>query len=256
MAFALLSNEAAPRRRLFYLVTLAVLLIGSLLGLERAPWLSFVVGAMAVTWYSGKGKRRKRLLVGFGVTLVAAIILVASVPRLREVTVSRIAEAEKDSERRNSLLSRLLLWKIAYELFLRNPVLGIGPKNFQTVIPHLASMEEMQGFEKVDPHNVWIGMLAEQGLTGFFTYVAFCWAVIKLGTSGLRIPALPSLPRSLCLAYIAYFFFWLTMSYPFFQKGAGHIDFMLIGLMLGLHESRSPKFHSGYPTIPLKAESH
>lgn len=256
MALALVSNEANPRKRFLYIVTLAILLVGSLLGLERAPWLSFVVGAMAVTWYSGKGKKRKRLLVGFGITAVAAIVLVASVPRLREVTVSRIAEAEKDSERRNSLLSRLLLWKIAYDLFLQNPVLGIGPKNFQIVIPHLASLEEMQGLEKVDPHNVWIGMLAEQGVVGFVTYVAFCCAVIKVGTSRLRTPSLPSLSRSLCLVYIAYFFFWLTMSYPFFQKGAGHFDFMLIGLMLGLQESRSPGYDSGDRTIPLKAESH
>ncbi|MCU1297265.1 MAG: O-antigen polymerase [Acidobacteriaceae bacterium] len=237
MAFALYSHEKASSLRVAYLVVLSVLLIGSLLGQERAPWLSFLLGATAVVWYSGRN--RKRLLVGLVVTVLAATMLVITVPHLREVTTARIGEAETGTERQNSLLSRLLLWKVAYDLFTQNPVLGVGPKNFAVIIPHYASVEDMQGFENLDAHNVWIGMLAEQGVTGFVTYLIFCWAIIRLATSELRSPSVTGLPRSLCLAYVAYFFFWLGMMYPFFQKGAGHIDFMLVGLMLGLRQCLS-----------------
>jgi O-antigen ligase len=234
MAFALLSNETGPKKRI-YTIILAVLLVGSLLGQERATWLSFVVGTSAVVWFSGKN--RKRLLIGFGVTVLGAVLLVATVPRLAEMTVARFAEAETDTPRQNSLLSRLILWKVAYDMFTENPVLGIGPKAYQFVVSRHASVAELQGNSRADPHNVWIGTLAEQGIIGFATYVAFCVGVFKLAIVPLRKRSVVGLPRSLCLVYVAYFFFWLTMSYPFFQKGAGHIDFLLIGLMAPLYKN-------------------
>jgi O-antigen ligase len=97
-------------------------------------------------------------------------------------------------------------------------------------------MEELMGVEATDPHNVWLGMAAEQGIVGLVTYILFFFAIIKLATSKLR-SRLSGLPRSLCSAYLGYFVFWLTMSYSVFFKGTGHIHFMLIGLMLGLGQS-------------------
>jgi O-antigen ligase len=233
MAFALVSSETNRRRRLLYIIALSILLIGSLLGQERAPWLSFLVGGVAVAWYSGR-KKRKRLLVGFGVTVLAAVLVVAAVPQLREVTTSRFAEAETDSYGQNSLLSRFLVWGIAFKLFTEHPVLGIGPKNFPTVIPHYASAAEMMGVEATDPHNVWLGLLAEQGVIGLVAYVYFFWAMIKLATSKLRTP-LSDAAQAACLAYLAYQVFWFTMSLTYFKKGEGHIHFMMVGVMCGLY---------------------
>jgi len=247
MAFALVANATGAKKQR-YLIALAILLMGSLLGQERAPWLSFLIGAVAVVWYSGK-KKRKRLILYCGATALGAIILVATVPKLRDVTISRFSEAQSDTANQNSLLSRLVLWKVASDLFLQNPILGIGPKNFQMVVSHYASLGEMQGYSKIDPHNVWIGTLAEQGIVGFVTYLVLCIAVFKLATTHLRKASLTGLPRSLCLVYVAYFFFWLTMSYPFFQKGAGHIDFLLIGLMIGLGQSISAQ--TAFPSREL-----
>jgi O-antigen ligase len=246
MAFALVSNETGRAKR-WYIVTLAILLVGSLLGLERAPWLSFVVGAFAVAWYSGR--KKKRLVIGCVVTVLAAALLVAIVPRLRDLTIARISEAEEGSANKNYLLSRLVLWKVAFDLFTQNPVLGIGPKNFQVVVTHYASLEDLQGYTTIDPHNVWVGTLAEQGIIGFLTYAAFCWGILRLGTSRLRNHSFVGLPRSLCLVYTAYFFFWLTMSYPFFQKGTGHIDFLLIGLIVGLNRNLAGR-NSSSSTAP------
>jgi O-antigen ligase len=231
IAFGLLANETNRRRRTLYIVCLSLLVIGSLLGQERAPWLSLLVGAIAVAWYSGK--KRKRLLFSFAVTVLGAVLLVAAVPQLREVTVSRFAEAQTDTYAQNSLLSRLLVWGIAFNLFLEHPILGIGPKNFPTVVSHYASTDELMGVEAQDPHNIWIGMAAEQGIVGLATYIVFFFSMIRLATAELRTSMI-GLPRSLCLAYLAYFVFWLVMSYSVFFKSTGHIHFMLLGLMLGL----------------------
>jgi len=233
VAFALWTNEGNRWKRWAYLMTLIILLGGSLLGQERAAWLSFLIGALAVAWYSGRN--RKRLLVLFVVTVLGAVLLVAAVPQLREMTVSRFSEAETDTYGQNSLLSRFLVWGIAFQLFMQHPILGIGPKNFPTLLPHYASSTELMGVESTDAHNIWIGMAAEQGLLGLVTYMVFFFAMIKLGTSLLQTPR-SSLVQSLCLAYVAYFVFWLTMSYSVFFKGSGHIHFLMLGLMAGLRE--------------------
>ena len=230
IAFGLLSAEISRRRRVTYFLLLVVLLWGTLLGQERAPWLAFILGCAAVVYYSGK--QRKRLVVAFAVTVVAGVTFVAAVPQLRDMTLSRLAEAETDSTRSNTLLSRLALWQAAGKLFLDHPILGIGPKNFLSLSPHILSKDELAGEEALDPHNIWIGILAEQGILGFATYIYFSVAVLTVGIRTLRNSLGSRLP-SLCLAYTAYHFFWLAMSYHFFQKGEGHIHFLLIGLMLG-----------------------
>ena len=146
VAFALFASEQVGWKKFLYLITLSILVVGSLLGQERAPWLSFVLSGAVVGAYSGR-KRRKVLLMGLAMTVTAAVLLVVGVPQLREVTISRIAEAEVQTESRNSLLSRFLLWGIAFKLFTENPILGIGPKNFVSVVPHYATSEEMMGSE-------------------------------------------------------------------------------------------------------------
>lgn len=231
MAFALFLSEKSRGKRAAYAVILLILLFGSLLGQERAPWLAFVFGCIAVVVYSGTN--RKKYLVGLCTILVTAVLLVVTIPQLREITISRFAEAQNDTEHSNSLLSRMAVWGVAYQFFIEHPILGVGPKNFQTLLPHYLTFDEMMGAETLDPHNVWIGALAETGIVGFVTYVILCAGILRLATRPLR-SKLPPTVRSLCLAYIAYHIFWFTMSYHYFSKGSGHIHFMMIGLMLGL----------------------
>jgi len=250
IAFGLLVSEQTKSKRALYLLVTPILLMGCLLGQERATWLSFVIGALAVVWYSGR--KRKRLLIAFAATMLGAVLLVVSIRPLREATIDRITAAEASTARENSLLSRLIMWKIAFDMFTQHPILGVGPKNFQVLVPHYASRQDMQGNEKEDAHNIWIQMLAEQGIVGFVTYVIFVWSIVRLATTELRSPGLPASARPLCFAYIGFFFFWLAMSYPFFLKGIGHIQFLIIGLMLGLRHSLSTQRSMGL-SVPLSS---
>jgi O-antigen ligase len=238
MTFALLILEKVRWKKLLYLATLFILLMGSALGLERAPWIALVFSGVAVTAYSGR--RKKAVLIGFAAAVLGAVLLVVSVPRLREATVSRLMEAQKQSAAENSLLSRLLLWRVGLQLFLDHPIIGIGPKNFVSLVPHYLGTDEMMGAEARSAHNVWVQVLAEQGIIGIVSYVTLCWAILKLGTVSLQQPISP-LVRSTCLAYLAYTVFWIVMSMPYFMKGEGHVHFMIIGLMAGI----TSKFDGG-----------
>jgi O-antigen ligase len=230
IAFALLCAESDRKKRWAYLALLLVLLWGTLLGQERAPWLAFVLGGAAVGYY--QGRRRRRVLLALGATVLCAVVLVVAVPGLGDMTVSRLSEAQNTTERANSLLGRLALWTAAANLFLEHPIVGVGPKNFLSLAPSILTRDEMGGEEALDPHNVWIGILAEQGLIGLITYAGFNWAIFALAVRRLRHSLAPT-SRALCLAYLAYHAFWFVMAYSYFGKGAGHIHFMMIGLMLG-----------------------
>jgi O-antigen ligase len=231
IAFALLCAECDRKNKLAYLLILLVLIWGTLLGQERAPWLAFVLAGAAVAYY--ERKRRVKTLLTLSTTLLCAVLLLVAATPLRDMTTSRLSEVQNTTERTNSLLGRLALWTAAGNLFLEHPILGVGPKNFLSLAPSILTRDEMGGEDALDPHNVWIGMLAEQGLIGFITYAGFCWAVFALAARPLRQSLSPSI-RVLCLAYLAYHSFWFVMSLSYFGKGAGHIHFMMIGLMLGL----------------------
>lgn len=236
MAFGLLIGEKRAALRVGYVVVLFTLLMGCILGQERAPWIAFIATACVTIYYSGKN--RFRLFVGFCVTIILAVSFVLAIPDLRDRTVKRITSVESQKVGENTLLSRLALWAVALKLFSENPVFGVGPKNFVTLVPSYLTFEEQGGADALDPHNVWVGILAEQGVIGFATYVYFLAAIV-----GLAIPALKGQVddelRPLYLALLAYQVFWIVMSLHYFTKGEGHIHFLMLGLLVGLNRYRS-----------------
>jgi O-antigen ligase len=245
MCYALFCSSTRKLPRQAYFVLMLLLLGGAILGQERAPWLAFLISGTLISFLAAEGKRRKKLVVQFLATVLAIVITVASIPAVREKVVTRFAEAQLEEVGQNTLLSRLAVWGVAWQLFLTHPVLGVGPKNFTTIVPSYLTFVEMGHLETADPHNVWIGILAEGGVVGFLTYVPLCISILVLAYSKLRDPAWQPV-RPLLLAYLAYHFFSFAMSYHYFVKAEGHFHFLMIGLMLGLHRG----IREGPPLLP------
>lgn len=232
LCFGMFSGLRSKGAKWGYFATMLILLFGAVLGQERAPWLAFVIAALAVIYLSGK--QRKKLLLGFVCAVIVAVSLVISIPQLRERTVSRLAEAQTDSDQQNSLLVRLAVWGVALHLFAEHPVLGVGPKNFVDYVPSFLTTREMMGLEAADSHNIWLGILAEGGVLGFLTYVYLCYAIAALAIQKLRDPHYQQSLRPILLGYLGYHFFCFAMSYHYFTKAQGHLHFLMIGLLLGV----------------------
>lgn len=230
ICFALFAHEKDATRRWTYFVLMFVILGGALVGQERAPWLAFMLSSIAISWISKE--RRKILVVGLVTTVLIAVTAVLTIPPLREKTFSRIAEVNIQTEKKNTLLSRLAVWGVALKLFLDHPVVGVGPKNFVTLVPSFLTSDEMGGMEAADPHNVWIGILAEGGIIGFASYVWLCYSILMVGRRAIANPKYHHV-RSVLFACLAYELFWFAMSYHYFTKGEGHIHFLIIGLCVG-----------------------
>jgi O-antigen ligase len=243
MCYGLFVSTENKNAKLGYLLTMGVLLFGSVLGQERHPWLAFIISGMAVTFLSGAKKRKARMMQ-FVAAILIVVIIVAAVPDLRDRVVSRFQDAQLDRVEQNTLLSRLAIWGVAWTFFVQHPILGVGPKSFTTLIPSILSYEEMGNLEVAEPHNVWLGVLAEGGIVGFVTYVALCVSVILLAYRKLEDPAWKPW-RPFLFAYLSYHFFMFTMSYNYFTKAEGHMHFMMVGLMLGLLRSLGSQQRGG-----------
>jgi O-antigen ligase len=104
----------------------------------------------------------------------------------------------------------------------------------------------MMGLEAADSHNIWIGILAEGGLLGFFTYLYLCYAIAFMGIRKLRDPKYQAL-RPILFGYLGYHFFCFAMSYHYFTKAQGHLHFLMIGLLLGIERGVNLKEASSAP---------
>lgn len=109
-------------------------------------WLAWLIGRNARTW------------------LVAGAVLLVAIPLLIQ-PVNELAGSEYVQERvvsQSNVSAREVAFDQAWQLFVQDPVLGVGLNGFQ-VDPLVLSAPGVV----VTPHNLWLGVLAELGLAGF-----------------------------------------------------------------------------------------
>lgn len=269
MAFGFAAGEKNRQKRGLYIVVMGILALASVAGEKRAAWLSLFVAMLGVSVYLFR--RRKAVLIYFALGVSLAILMAVSVPQIRDVAIERLKEAPQYYEQGNTLQTRLTLWKFAWQLFRQQPLLGVGPKNFLSVVPYYLRPSELSGETTLESHNVWVGMLAEQGIVGFVAYVFMCFAILRLGIRKLRAALHANLDISFYLAYIAYNLFWFAMSYSYFTKGTGHVHFLILGLTAGIaveaqrvpsrlgaveaKQGDSAKLKSGFVRSPAQARA-
>ena len=67
---------------------------------------------------------------------------------------------------------------IAYDLFKKNPFLGVGPKNFRKHCHHEKKYQVFPYYCTTHPHNTYFQLLAETGLAGFLVVLFFFISII------------------------------------------------------------------------------
>lgn len=123
------------------------------------------------------GVTRKRSLLALMTALLIFWQVVLPVSVVERINMTQSEEGELDS----SAESRLVLWQHGIDLFQENPLFGVGYRVYQfTTQGHLR-----------DPHNMYVGFLAEFGLIGlslflFLFYLAFRsgWRLYRSASDG------------------------------------------------------------------------
>ena len=143
--------------------------------------------------------------------LVAAILLMTASDQYWQQmsTITSDTDYNQTAE-----TGRLQIWSRGIGYMLQNPVLGLGPGNFQTAEGTLSPLAERQqfgiGVRWNAPHNSFVQIAAELGIPGLVLYVA----VIASAFQGLRRSAAltPALTASLLGFVVGSFFLSLAYS--------------------------------------------
>jgi len=97
--------------------------------------------------------RRIRLYVLYGLGIFAALAF----ENFMEGFIARMFTITRYSEDL-SIVDRFSLWQSGWEMFIRNPLFGIGLNGFEAVVGQT-------------PHNSFTQILAEGGITSFLVFM-------------------------------------------------------------------------------------
>ncbi|MFK8068643.1 MAG: O-antigen ligase family protein [Gammaproteobacteria bacterium] len=131
---------------------------------SRGAYLGFLLAIIAILWHT----RRKLVFMLIPAMFIFGGVMLNFLP---ESVQERFESTfEDESERDESAQSRFVFWELAMEQFWESPVIGHG---------YLTFMERNPA--KLDTHNYYLKLLAEQGIIGFIIFVIILWRAAKVG---------------------------------------------------------------------------
>lgn len=138
---------------------------------SRGAYIGLVVGLFILFAM----KRPLLLIPLLGILICWQTVLPQEVKERIEMTTNEYGQLDVSAE------NRILVWQQSMELFKTDPILGVGFGGFRYL-----------GFALKDTHNIYLKILAEQGIIGFFVFIAlifsfFCegWKLFRRGDDDL-----------------------------------------------------------------------
>jgi O-antigen ligase len=161
---------------------------------SRAAAVAAVVGLGMIVWLRLRARRRPVLLLA-GIGLLLAVGVTIAYGDTMFNTLDRFYGLSRaDRGFGSGATGRLTAWKWTWELFVRNPVLGVGFRAHEFLL-------------KVDSssHNGYLATLAEVGMLGFLAVLFLVARGLRLLWVGSREPG-PGFSQSilfgLCVGYL------------------------------------------------------
>ncbi|WP_101257454.1 O-antigen ligase family protein [Streptomyces barkulensis] len=196
LAAGLAPPAGAPRwLRPAALGTAAALLVPLVLSFSRGAWISTAAACTAVLLLTGLRAALRTLAV----VLAAAVVLVGGFGVGGDLVAERAASiTEVAGEPDQSVTDRYTMWAAAAGIWRENPLTGVGPRGFAEHRDSHASLALSsasdtagagQDFHRqplLSPHNMYLLLLAEQGLAGAAAVTGGWAALLVLGLRRLR----------------------------------------------------------------------
>ncbi|MFE1237784.1 O-antigen ligase family protein [Streptomyces tendae] len=193
-AVGLALGRRPVRQRLFAAGCALVLLLPLALSFSRGAWIATAVTCAVQLLLAGV---RRALAVG--AVVVAAAVLVGGFgvgTAMLQERVGSITEVTDAPDQ--SVTDRYTMWAAATGMWRERPLTGVGLKGFPEHRDAHASLALSSGSETdgagagyrrqplLSPHNMYLLVLAEQGLIGLLCLAGSWLALLALGLRGLR----------------------------------------------------------------------
>jgi O-antigen ligase len=186
LALPFLSIWVLERVTIGSLLAVAVTSAALILTLSRAGLLCAAISVGVVLAFAPQRGGRAPFAIACGAGIIAAVLLLLG---LNPEILARFLSLGETGET-GAVSNRGVLWRAAYTMWERHPLLGVGAGNFELLLPSV-------GDTGIRTHaNSWyLQSLAEGGLPLLFATCALVWA----STATFR----RSLQKPLCLAAFA-----------------------------------------------------
>ncbi|MFE1269138.1 O-antigen ligase family protein [Streptomyces sp. NPDC058757] len=182
-------GSPAGRTRTVALVCVGLLVVPLLLSFSRGAWIATVL-ACGIQLLLGGVRRAARVVLAVGalaVVLVGGLGLGSQMVEERVTSITRVTAAPDQS-----VTDRYTMWAAAGRMWRSEPLTGIGLKGFPHYRDSHASVALSSGsdtagagagFQRqplLSPHNMYLLVLAEQGLIGLLA-LAGSWLALLVG---------------------------------------------------------------------------
>jgi O-antigen ligase len=187
-----LAIESSPERWLYALSSVFAI-AGAVASQIRGTLIGLLAGIAVWLTCARKGMR----------LALAALVVSAVALALSPGTLIRFNELKDRSLNPQIDISRPYIWKTAWEIGARRPLLGAGPGNFQDA--YEATKDRPEARTLGHAHNEWMNEWATSGAPGV---LAFSWLIFAVGRALWRrrhTGALPALTAWVALAAGAVF---------------------------------------------------
>jgi len=167
-------------RKLLGIVASGLCLIGAIVSFSRGTFLTIIVCGIII-WWKSKKKLLATAVVIFG-TIAAFIAANKIYPENQYWNEMRTI---LDGTAESTALDRTILWKIAVDEFLDNPIFGVGPHNFGILASKYATDEALVRYPDLRTlwgrslHNIYFQTLCEQGIIGIILFIALLTGFFK-----------------------------------------------------------------------------
>lgn len=174
-----------------YLAFFAILALCLVLTYSRGAWLS----VCALVFFFGLFWDKRVWLLFLAGPLILAFYHGGVADRLMSI----FSHSEADT----SVSMRMDMWEAAIAMFVDHPVLGIGWGAFKHVYPVYNELIQEAGIVIFHAHNMYLNILAETGLAGFFFGLWFFFGNAWYAIGYLRSHKEHTFDRSLAMSLAA-----------------------------------------------------
>jgi len=163
-AYFLLFSATEVARKMRYLGFLGLFILAAMATLSRGGFIGLASVAV-YCWYRSP-KKLNALIVG----IVVVLFMLVLAPKAYWDEIASSTSEETMSEEGTGG-SRLYAWGIGMEMFLSNPIIGVGQSNFPWTIGEYEAGRTFhtRSFAGREAHSAWVTLISELGLVGIIT---------------------------------------------------------------------------------------
>ncbi|MFH0852071.1 MAG: O-antigen ligase family protein [bacterium] len=154
------------RKNLLLLSVICLLFAALLLTFSRGGYLGILASLLAIIFLSWRLLPEKQKWLIWAAAALALVIIVIVAPSVLSRFVSSFVADEGSS------LGRLEIWQESWQVFLKNPLLGVGLGNYPRAVDAIAPYRS-----PITSHNLYLDILSETGIFGLAA-----WTFLLFGT--------------------------------------------------------------------------